>query len=310
MTQFSYKHLTPSKIKTLYENGHNISAIMRKQFGLSKNTEEIIEIAYDIQAGSYISAMEIDEYRKKNKIYCAEIAKTIQNVRGGERISILEAGLGEATTLSGVLKNIGSNSLNAYGFDLSWSRIACARKWLQSQDISGVSLCTGSLLHIPFADNSIDIVYTSHSIEPNGGKEEPILRELYRVARNFLILLEPSYELGNETTRKRNESHGYCKNLNRISESLGYKVTEHKLLPVPFNPLNPTAITVIRKGTTIDTPENKFVCPKFKSYLERKGEYFYSPEALAVYPIINGIPCLRIENAILASKFVEIAVTE
>ena len=32
--------------------------------------------------------------------------------------------------------------------------------------------------------------YTLHSIEPNGGNEKPILQELYRVARKFLILLE------------------------------------------------------------------------------------------------------------------------
>jgi hypothetical protein len=32
----------------------------------------------------------------------------------------------------------------------------------------------------------------------------------------------------------------------------------------------------------------------------------FSPEALSVYPIIAGIPCLRMENAIIASKFPEI----
>jgi hypothetical protein len=83
MTQFSDKHLTPSKLKTLYENGHNISAILRKQSGLSKNTESIIELAYDLQTGSYTSAMEVEEQRKNKQIYCAEIAKTIQNVGGG-----------------------------------------------------------------------------------------------------------------------------------------------------------------------------------------------------------------------------------
>jgi hypothetical protein len=75
--------LTPSKLKTLYENGHNISAILRKESGSSKNTEEIIELAYDLQTGSYISAMEVDGHRKNKQMYCAEIAKTIQNVGGG-----------------------------------------------------------------------------------------------------------------------------------------------------------------------------------------------------------------------------------
>lgn len=51
---------------------------------------------------------------------------------------------------------------------------------------------------MPLKDNSIDIVYTSHSIEPNGGREEEALEELYRVANKYLILLEPDYELANE----------------------------------------------------------------------------------------------------------------
>jgi ubiquinone/menaquinone biosynthesis C-methylase UbiE len=32
-------------------------------------------------------------------------------------------------------------------------------------------LVVADLFHIPFADNSVDVVYTSHSLEPNGGRE-------------------------------------------------------------------------------------------------------------------------------------------
>src|SRR5208283_2840477 len=117
------------------------------------------------------------------------------------------------------------------GFDLSWSRVAFAKCWLQRQGITKAVLCTGNLLHIPFADNSIDIVYTSHSIESNIGKEEPILRELFRVARKFLILLEPGYELANPEAKKRMDSHGYCRNLPGTAAALGYDVLEHKLFP-------------------------------------------------------------------------------
>ena len=35
----------------------------------------------------------------------------------------------------------------------------------------------------------------------------------------------------------------------------------------------------------------------------------YSDEALVVYPIIGGIPCLRIENGIYASKYEEVMKT-
>lgn len=298
---------TPLQLKRLYNQGQNISEYMRREMGVKFNTREIIEVSYDLQTGSYIAAMADQEIAQHKDEYSKEIATTIRSLC--EPASILEAGIGEATTFSGVLKHLGGN-IDGYGFDLSWSRIAYAKTWLASQGINDSVLCSGDLFNIPFLDNSIDIVYTSHSIEPNGGSEEPILRELYRVARKFLILLEPGYELANDESRRRMDSHGYCKNLAGISTTLGYDVTEHKLFPYTSNPLNPTALTIIRKDSDADLPSDVLACPQFKTPLSKIGGMLFSPEGLAVYPIIGGIPCLRIENRIFASKYEETMTTD
>lgn len=248
---------TPRQLKELYKQGQNISAFLRKEMSVEHNTREIIEISYDLQTGSYIDAMKDEKMSKHQKEYTREIAATILSLH--EPKSILEAGIGEATTLSGVLQNTQSE-IRAYGFDLSWSRVAYARKWLNSKGFNKTLLCSGDLFNIPFLDNSVDVVYTSHSIEPNGGNEEPILRELYRVAGKFLILLEPGYELASDEARQRMDSHRYCKNLKGISDSLGYDVLEHKLFPHTSNPLNPTALTIIRKDNDVELP-----CPRLPS---------------------------------------------
>lgn len=297
--------VTPRQLKSLYDQGVNISAFLREEKGLNYNTEQIIETAYDLQAGSYIARAENPDVAKQLEKYTFDIAKIMLSLCQPQ--SILEAGVGEATTLSGVLKNL-QIEVDSFGFDLSWSRVAYAKKWLQRQGISNVTLCTGSLLHIPFADNSIDIVYTSHSIEPNRGREEPILRELFRVTRKYLILLEPSYELASDEARQRMDFHGYCKGLKGIADSLGYHVLEHQLFPGAIvNPLNPTAITIIRKTTQDDLfPSYTLACPQFKTRLEESSNMLFSPEALMVYPIVAGIPCLRLENGIVASKYQEL----
>jgi len=302
---------TPCQLKELYEKGENISTYLRKERDNDINTAEMIELSYDLQTGSYISGMKDVDMAKNKQICSTAIAQTILSLCQPE--SVLEAGVGEATSLSGVLRKLG-NVIDSYGFDLSWSRVAYARNWLRSEGLEDTTLCSGDLNHIPFLDNSIDVVYTLHAVESNGGNEESILKELYRVTRKYLILIEPGYEFADKSSRQRMDAFGYCKNLNNISKSLGFDVIENKLFPYTPNPNNPSAITIIRKNknenlaTSCESGQTKniFACPKYKKPLKKIGDMMFSPEALVVYPIIAGIPCLRIENGIIASKYEEV----
>ncbi|MDD5439073.1 MAG: methyltransferase domain-containing protein [Candidatus Omnitrophica bacterium] len=287
------------RLKRSYREGKNICQLLRKN---GKNTEHAIEVSYDLQSGAYIAALEHNPERARQKAaYTADVAGVINSLC--KPASVLEAGIGEATTLQGVIKHMDAR-VKMYGFDISWSRVAYAREWLRKKKVRhNVVLCTGSLLHIPCADNSVDVVYTSHSIEPNGGNEEPIIRELYRVTRKYLILLEPGYELAAADARKRMKLHGYCRGLKKICESLGYRVVIHRLFQSPpADPLNPTAITVIKKDAK-QRSGNVLACPRLKTPLEEIGGALYSPKALTVYPILLGIPCLRVENGIIASAY-------
>lgn len=296
--------ISPRELKEQYATGVNVSAFLKNQYGLDYNSEEIIEVSYDLQAGSYIEAMRNDNTLLHKQEYAGQIIQEIRSLCDSP-VSLLEAGVGEATTLAEVIKGFAGNTTLAYGFDLSWSRTALARSWINKQGLDA-TLCTGSLMHIPFADASIDIVYTSHSIEPNKGSEEKILKELYRVTRKFLILLEPCYEFASEQARKRMDALGYCRGLGEISRRNGFKIIKQELFPFTINPLNPTGITIIEKPVEGDAPGSVLVCPRWKTSLQEIGGMLFSPEALVVYPVLGGIPCLRIENGIVASRFPEI----
>jgi ubiquinone/menaquinone biosynthesis C-methylase UbiE/uncharacterized protein YbaR (Trm112 family) len=294
---------TPGQLAQLYKAGENISKIMRQERNVDYNTAEIIETAYDLQAGSYIKYFEDDEKRELNLLYCQALARDI--LQRCTPTTVLEAGVGEATTLAELSLELGLFH-DTYGFDLSWSRAAFAKQHLKNRGVERFTICTGNLLEIPFADNSIDVVFTSHSIEPNGGNEQAILQELYRVARDYVLLLEPAYELASPEIQARMDSHGYCKDLHGIAQRLGYTVIEHRLFEVIATPQNPTAITIIKKQTTAAKPDNVFACPQYKTPLQSLRGALYSPEALRIYPVIAGIPCLRKENGIFASKFGEV----
>lgn len=294
--------LTPRELKMIFDQGgQNLMQALRVDTATSVNTEEIIKWSYDIQAGSYIEAQKNPGVAEEKRLYTEEIARLLLSV--GPSQSIAEAGVGEATTLSGVMQNMNLPGTYFYGFDLSWSRVAFAQALLKQRAAERVSLCMASLFHIPYASDSIDIVYTSHSIEPNGGKEEPILRELYRVARKYLILLEPGYEIADAEERSRMEAHGYCRDLVNIAKRLGYKVVEHRRFSYCVNPSITTAVTVIEKVDELPRPAEVLACPCFKTPLMEVGGMLYSPEALTVYPVIGGVACLHIENGIVACHY-------
>ncbi len=293
----------PQDLKRAYDRGENITALLKGVDGTNQNTEEIIELAYDLQTGSYVKALDDPSAQRHKELYTRAIADVFRGL--GPITSLLEAGVGEGTTLSHVLDAVGSQSVAAFGFDLAWSRVRCARSWLNSHGHREVGLAAASLFHIPYADSSFDVVYTSHSIEPNGGHESAILAELFRVTSRYLVLLEPGYELAPGEARKRMEAHGYCRNLVGHAEQLGMKVLRHELFPHSGNSLNPTALTVIEKSASASPAVPEYACPWFRTALRRFPDCFFSEESARAYPIVGGIPCLRREAAVIASKYLD-----
>ena len=120
---------TPRQLKRLDDEGENISRLMRREAGSTQNSEHIIEVSYDLQAGSYVASLKDTAMAKHKLDYTIELASRIRSL--SHPTSILEAGVGEATTLSGVVKNLGFSHIHSYGFDLSWSRI---RHAIQGRD--------------------------------------------------------------------------------------------------------------------------------------------------------------------------------
>ncbi len=295
--------MTPKDLKEAYLRGENIIDLLKFHSGSQFNTEEIIETSYDLQHGSYVKALN-DPANYSHKVdYGASIAAEISSLTSVQ--SILEPGVGEGTTLSFVLKALRPEPIQAHGFDISWSRIANCRKWLSDQHCNDPFLSLASILQTPYADNSFDVVYTSHTIEPNGGNELPILTELFRIASRYLILLEPGYELAGDEARERMRRLGYCTGLVGHAEALGMKVIKHELFPHTSNPLNPTAITVIAKNPGAAPATPQLVCSRYLTPIRDEGDALISPDSLRAYPKIKGIPCLRPDDAIIASAYQE-----
>jgi len=282
-------------------------AAIREAAETGINSADAVKISYDLQSGSYVDAWNTPSYRKLHDPYCAEMASFISDFRPS---SLLEAGVGEATTLCSIVSNLHIKPGAIVGFDLSWSRIHVARQHAAHRGLRDPVFCAGALEQIPFPDNSFDLVYTAHAVEPNHGKEQAIIGELLRVTRDKLILFEPSYELGNADTRARIETHGYCRDLPSAALSAGGRIVMHQLLKDAMRRENNTAALVIEKvhaSPVAAFDKVRFACPQCRTTLvETKGNHYCTRCAL-VYPSIEEIPCLLLENGILASRYADVS---
>jgi ubiquinone/menaquinone biosynthesis C-methylase UbiE len=291
-------------MKNAYSKGENAMAYARHYLNSTTNNELATLIAYDLQAGSYIEyALKNPEHNDK---WTKQLAKIIEPyVESGS--SILEVGCGESTTLAGIISHLNTKPDKILGFDISWSRCAKGKAWLLKKGVDA-SLFVANLFSIPLADNSIDVVYTSHSLEPNGGREEEAIRELLRVARRAVILIEPIYELANEAAQARMQKQGYVQNLKATAEKTGASVKEYFLLNYTANPLNPSGAVVIEKVPSENYNKNfitektiHFQCPLTHSTLKVEQDVFVAEKMGIVYPVLRNIPLLRVEHAVIAS---------
>ena len=289
-----------NRVRQLYNDGGNIIQFLKGDMEL--NSTEDIMISYDFQAGSYT-----ERYKNNPKVtndLCNEFIKYIRQLYGIG--SIFEAGVGEANKLATLMNLWDDASIQWGGCDLSWSRIKAAQNF--TKEICGFipKLFVGDMACLPFQDSSIDLVYTMYALEPNGGREAELIQELYRVTRKYLVLLEPAYEIADDKQKEWMNNHGYVKGLMDHIKGMGLKVLDHKPFLINENTMNPTAIIIVEKNVDVSGEKDiSYSCPITRTLMKEIGNVFYSSESMLAYPIVNEVPMLTEENAIVATKLEE-----
>lgn len=288
--------------KSVYQMGGNVTQHLREKLKADGNTSKIIEIAYDLQAGSYIEAVNND--RQKAETYALGLSKILQeNLAKGD--SLLDVGSGELTTLTLVLNNLSNELSEVFAMDLSWSRLAVGTKFHRANNEAGVVLkrFVSDMSEIPLHGKCVDVVTSNHALEPNGEKLESLVRELFRVTKKRLVLFEPSYELNSPIGKGRMREMGYIKDIEGTVTKLGGKLLDVIPLTEVYNPLNPTAAFIIEpsdeNSATLETPT--FCVPGTDFKLEMDGQVLFSRDTGLVFPILDDIAILKRNSAILAT---------
>ena len=299
------KILKYSRINELSQGEYNIIECLSN--GHEEDTTAIDEmISYDIRAGVDTENYEINPdftNRVSDRILYYITSLHIND------FTLLECGCGEGLKLVNISNSLNVNIKWAAGIDISWSRIKYAKKNFEKYSVGAdYFLCVADMFSLPFSDNSIDVVYTMQGIYAMGGKEKKIISELLRVTSKYLILIEPSYELASEEAKRRMVRNNYVKGLKYTVEELGHKVVCHELFGVDSNPDNPAAVIIVEKNVKsnlIADYNDVMLCdPITRDPLKVVKNVYFSESSYLAYPIIDGIPCLTPENAIVTTKLI------
>ena len=299
------KHEMLRKAMAVYACGGSITEFLRAELDEATNSTEIIELTYDLQAGSYIAMAE--ERAEDLAPLMAEFAMLLgPHLEAGD--SLLDVGTGEFTTIAAIIEALGTPPAELYACDVSWSRLHKGMAFWRRRRAAGLTRLhhfVADMKALPLPAGSVDVITSSHALEPNGANLPSLLAELLRVARKRLVLFEPSYERASREARRRMDRLGYIRGLEGEIMRLGGRVLSVTSLAHAFNPLNPTACYVVEPPPRRDcggyTAHPRFAIPATGYRLERRGDCFASRETGLAFPMLHGMPVLKEQAAIVAS---------
>jgi hypothetical protein len=278
-------------ILVAYQNGQNLTKLI-SSWGFPIDFD-VISLIYELQAGTYTKGAE----RNHNQLdlYTTEIAKSISKYVNTGSV-VLDCGTGEASSFIPILLKLNLGS--GLGIDGSLSRILWAQQNASKSDLD-LDFAVADITRIPLQNNSVDAVLTVHALEPNGGKETELIKELGRVARKHLFLVEPDFENSSLAQKNRMRDLHYIRNLDEAIENCGFEVIEKKPILNNYNPINVATIRIVdvsqcKPNQKINLPH--WVDPIFLDPLET-DEFGNKSKKGIWYPRFQDIPLLRISDS-------------
>lgn len=288
---FKYSNLKNLiKIYKLAKKRHYLKKNIQQFFKNKYDRVDTIKVAYDTQSGDYIKYFEKLSNKTIKKIYFPIIETIQDNFKTSK--TILDFGCGELTTSYYIFNNLKKKIFKYYANDNSLNRLIVGRNYLKRKfdknNYKKFELFCNSQYKLPFKDNSIDLVLTIHSLEPNNKIKKKIIKELFRVSRHGMILMEPHYEISSIKQKKRMNKYGYIKGIGKTFKDLGLN---HKIIKKKYhiNKDNISSLFIVFKKKNAKKNKVSYVDPLDLSKLINYGEYLYSKNNFRIFPIIDKI---------------------
>ena len=228
------------------------------------------------------------------------INKEFKNVK-----SILDFGCGELTTSSYIFKYLKHKIKNYFANDISFNRLLIGsielKKKLSKNNFEKFKIFCNSDYHLPFKNNSIDLIITIHALEPNNRKKLKIIDELLRVSRQGIVMMEPHYEIADVIQKNRMKKFGYIRGIEKIlkQKKINFKILKKKF---HLNNQNKSSIFILKKKVKRNFNQNNYVEPLFKTKLTKYKNILHSDKTCRVFPTISNITLFNEDTQIFLPK--------
>ena len=271
-----------------YSKGNNITHALKGKTP-APNTPEIIALAHDLQAGNMptYSTKMLDDRAE-------EIAMAI-NEYLMEDSTLLDVGTGEMLMLDLIMYKLQYPCREVFASDLSWSR-------LHNATMEATKLVCDSA-EIPLPTKSIDIIMCDNvMMYEQETRVTDVIQELFRVSKGYVIFVEPSYEHSTAEGRERMLEHSYLhEHILKINiESLNGEIVHLVAVENNYKDTMPNQIWVVKVPETDDISNWPEVTVPGTDY-PLDGNLF-SEDLLVSFPIIDGIPILLNDKAIVTAS--------
>lgn len=271
-----HKDFVESKYDRL-TGGYNQASYLRDQNGTFVVDGEFVECSYR------------DFFERKVDVY-ADFVASLDGVE-----TALEVGAGELTTIGALTMRL--PRIKWQGVELSFNRVFHGREFFREQFGIDIPACKGDAVHLPFADQSFDLVITSHCLEHIPFGYKAAVDEITRVARRHVVLFEPIWEKSDWAQKLRMYAQGYVRGLLPYARSK----TNFTLAPAVVlnvgSPFNRTTRIHLSRTQAKPSGDTGLVCPACHGPLEATQTARTCDACHLLFPVVQGIPIMDPDDA-------------
>ncbi len=276
--------------------------------------KDFVETKYDNIAGSYNQAAYFGDdkigthmvdgefvrcsYRDFFERKAGAYADFLGSLEGVE--TALEVGAGELTT-TGALA-IRFPGMKWHGVELSYNRVLHGREFFREHFGIDIPACKGDAIRLPFADQSFDLVITSHCLEHIPFGYQAAVDEITRVARRHVVLFEPVWETSDWAQKLRMYAQGYVRGLlPYVGSKANFTLAPAVVLDVG-SPFNRTTRLHLSRTQAKPGGDTVLVCTSCRGPVEGTQTARTCDACHLLFPVVQGVPIMDPDDAYFVGR--------